>query len=110
MLSTFWGKGEVCKAHRIRLPDAIIDATALVCNRNLITRSIKDFNKISRLAVVNPFEIFPYHTLFSLFPDRGLIWVENSKVVIIACRQVGHIPYLTARDIGFALLLPIFNP
>ena len=37
----------------IKLPDAVIDATAQVENRLLLTRNVKDFKKI-------PGVIFPY--------------------------------------------------
>jgi len=46
---------EIRKAHRIKLPDAIIAATALVENQTLISRNISDFSKIKGLKVVDPF-------------------------------------------------------
>jgi predicted nucleic acid-binding protein len=45
------------KAHKIKLPDAIIAATALVYNLSLITRNTSDFKNITGIKVVNPFEI-----------------------------------------------------
>ena len=48
---------EIRKNHKIKLPDAIIAATALVHNFNLATRNIKDFKKIDGLELVNPFEM-----------------------------------------------------
>ncbi|WP_078347188.1 type II toxin-antitoxin system VapC family toxin [Mucilaginibacter pedocola] len=36
----------VCKAHRIKLPDAIIAATALTLDYTLLTRNISDFKNI----------------------------------------------------------------
>jgi len=45
---------EIRKTNRIKLPDAIIAATALVHDLTLVTRNIKDFDKISGLKIVNP--------------------------------------------------------
>jgi predicted nucleic acid-binding protein len=45
------------KAHKIKLPDAIIAATALVYNLSLITRNTSDFKNITGIKVVNPFEM-----------------------------------------------------
>ena len=44
------------KAHRIKLPDAIIAATALVYDLTLITRNVSDFNDIAGLSLKNPWE------------------------------------------------------
>ena len=44
------------KQHRLKLPDAIIAATALVYDLTLITRNTKDFDGISGLAIVNPWD------------------------------------------------------
>jgi predicted nucleic acid-binding protein len=44
------------KAHKIKLPDAIIAATALIYNLTLITRNTNDFKHIEGLNMVNPFE------------------------------------------------------
>ena len=41
---------------RLKLPDAIIAATALVRGLTLITRNVSDFKGISGLAVLNPHE------------------------------------------------------
>ena len=41
---------------KIKLPDAIIAATAIVNNLTLATRNVKDFNKIDGLKIWNPFE------------------------------------------------------
>ncbi|MFA6401701.1 MAG: type II toxin-antitoxin system VapC family toxin [Salinivirgaceae bacterium] len=48
---------DIRKMHPIKLPDAIIAATALVYNLTLITRNTKDFDKIEGLEVLNPFNI-----------------------------------------------------
>jgi len=45
---------EIKKSKRIKLPDAIIAATALINNHILITRNESDFSSISGLTVVNP--------------------------------------------------------
>lgn len=39
---------------KLKTPDAIIAATALVYNHNLLSRNIADFKNIPRLIVVNP--------------------------------------------------------
>lgn len=44
------------KKHKIKLPDAIIAATAIVHDLTLITRNTKDFSKIKELKVVDPHE------------------------------------------------------
>ena len=43
------------KFHKIKLPDAIIAATAILYNLTLVTRNIDDFKKIPGLNVLNPF-------------------------------------------------------
>ena len=43
------------KSHRIKLPDAIIAATAIVHGLTLISRNGKDFITISSLSYRNPF-------------------------------------------------------
>ncbi len=45
------------KNYKTKLPDAIIAATALVNNLTLITRNIKDFEKIEELEVLNPYMV-----------------------------------------------------
>jgi len=62
--STIWGLDdeiveraiEVRRLYKIKLPDAIIAATALVYNLTLVTRNTVDFKNISGLALVNPWE------------------------------------------------------
>ncbi|MCC6795995.1 MAG: type II toxin-antitoxin system VapC family toxin [Candidatus Hydrogenedentes bacterium] len=41
---------------RLRLADAIIAATALVSNLDLVTRNVADFKNIAGLYVINPFD------------------------------------------------------
>ncbi len=45
---------EVRRQHRIKLPDAIIAATALVYRLKLVTRNVSDFKNIEGLHVLNP--------------------------------------------------------
>ncbi|MBC6108877.1 type II toxin-antitoxin system VapC family toxin [Pedobacter fastidiosus] len=47
----------ICKLNKIKLPDAIIAATAVVHNLTLITRNTADFNKIETLEILNPWDI-----------------------------------------------------
>ena len=47
----------ICKSHRIKLPDAIIAATAIVYNLTLITRNIADFKNINGLELLNPWDL-----------------------------------------------------
>jgi predicted nucleic acid-binding protein len=42
------------KKYKIKLPDAIIAATALAANSTLITRNSSDFKNIIGLSVINP--------------------------------------------------------
>lgn len=42
------------KSKKIKLPDAIIAATALVYNLTLITRNTTDFKKIPSLKIIDP--------------------------------------------------------
>ena len=45
------------KKHVIKLPDAIISATALVYDMDLITRNTADFDKIHDLRVIDPYRL-----------------------------------------------------
>jgi toxin FitB len=45
------------KQHNIKLPDAIIAATALPYNLTILTRNTNDFKNITGLKVVNPWEL-----------------------------------------------------
>lgn len=47
---------DIRKAHRIKLPDAIIAATANVYQLTLLTRNVSDFDGISGLEIMNPWE------------------------------------------------------
>lgn len=48
---------DIRKQHRIKLPDAIIAATAIIYDLTLITRNSKNFLDIAGLITVNPWEI-----------------------------------------------------
>ncbi|MDR2692453.1 MAG: type II toxin-antitoxin system VapC family toxin [Dysgonamonadaceae bacterium] len=50
---------EIRKRYRIKLPDAVIAATALVHNMTLLTRNIRDFKSIKGLTVLNLWEEMP---------------------------------------------------
>jgi predicted nucleic acid-binding protein len=45
---------EIRKKHKIKLPDAIIAATALVYGLVLITRNVVDFKNIDNMNIINP--------------------------------------------------------
>lgn len=45
---------DIRKLHTIKLPDAIIAASAQVNNLTLITRNTSDFKNITDLPIVNP--------------------------------------------------------
>ncbi len=47
---------EIRKTYRIKLPDAIIAATALVYELTLVSRNTEDFKNISDLKIINPWE------------------------------------------------------
>lgn len=48
---------ELRKAHKIKLPDAIIAATALIYNLSLMTRNVSDFKNIEGLKLINPHDV-----------------------------------------------------
>lgn len=48
---------EIRKEIRIKLPDAIIAATAIVHKLILVTRNTKDFDSIHGLKIINPWDI-----------------------------------------------------
>lgn len=48
---------KIRKSHRIKLPDAIIAATAITNNLTLITRNTSDFKRFVNLEVLNPWNI-----------------------------------------------------
>lgn len=48
---------EVRRNYNIKLPDAIIAATALVGNLTLTTRNVSDFKNITGLKIINTWEL-----------------------------------------------------
>lgn len=47
---------DIRQTYRIKLPDAIIAATALVYDLTLLSRNTSDFSSINGLKIVNPWE------------------------------------------------------
>jgi predicted nucleic acid-binding protein len=45
------------QTHKIKLPDAVIAATAFIHNLTLLTRNTSDFKQIPGLPILNPFEL-----------------------------------------------------
>lgn len=45
------------KKYKIKPPDAVIAATAIVHNFTLITRNVSDFKLIDNLKSINPYEV-----------------------------------------------------
>ena len=43
--------------HNIKLPDAIIAATAICYNLILVTRNVSDFKRIKELEIIDPYTI-----------------------------------------------------
>ena len=54
---------KICKQIKIKLPDAIIAATAIIGNYTLVTRNTDDFIKISDLVLLNPWDISVTETM-----------------------------------------------
>ena len=48
---------EVRRLYKIKLPDAVIAATALHIGLTLVTNNTKDFKNIEGLEVLNPYEL-----------------------------------------------------
>jgi tRNA(fMet)-specific endonuclease VapC len=48
---------EIRRTYKIKLPDAIITATAIVFDLTLISRNDKDFTQIPELKYINPFTV-----------------------------------------------------
>lgn len=48
---------QIRQKQRVKLPDAIIAATALVNDFTVISRNTKDFKNIEGLEVINPYEV-----------------------------------------------------
>jgi predicted nucleic acid-binding protein len=43
--------------HRLKLPDALIAATALHCSACVMTRNVDDFKRVPELTLCNPFDM-----------------------------------------------------
>lgn len=43
--------GRIRRTTRVKLPDAVIAASAIIAKRALVTRNVRDFRKIGRLRV-----------------------------------------------------------
>lgn len=48
---------EIRKAHKVKLPDAVIAATTLIHDLTLLTRNTNDFKEIKGLKYINPFDL-----------------------------------------------------
>ena len=48
---------EIRKRNKIKTPDAIIAATAIVLDYPLITRNISDFKKLDGLKIIDPWSM-----------------------------------------------------
>jgi predicted nucleic acid-binding protein len=48
---------EIRKKKKLKIPDAIIAASAIYTNSTLVTRNTKDFKNIDGLKLLNPFNI-----------------------------------------------------
>jgi len=47
---------DIRKKHKIKLPDAIIAATALIYELSLVFRNVSDFKTIDRMQLINPWD------------------------------------------------------
>lgn len=47
---------DIRKVHKIKLPDAIIAATALVYDLTLLSRNASDFSNITDIKIINPWD------------------------------------------------------
>ena len=50
---------EIPKSVRIKIPDALVAATAVIYEANLVTRNTSDFKNISGLSVLDPVTMLP---------------------------------------------------
>lgn len=48
---------EIRRSNRIKLPDAIIAATAMIFDLTLLTRNTSDFSQLKGLEIMNPWEM-----------------------------------------------------
>ena len=47
---------DIRKQSKVKTPDAIIAATALITGLGIVTRNTRDFNSISGLELINPYD------------------------------------------------------
>jgi predicted nucleic acid-binding protein len=50
---------DIRKTYGLKMPDAIIAASAIIYKLTLITRNVSDFKKIPQLNIINPWEPLP---------------------------------------------------
>jgi len=48
---------KIRKNYRLKLPDAIVAATAIVKKSTLLTRNIKDFERVANLNCIDPYHL-----------------------------------------------------
>jgi len=48
---------EIRRDFKLKLPDAIIAASAIIGDHIVISRNLSDFNKIPKLRVIDPFMV-----------------------------------------------------
>jgi len=48
---------EIRRKYRLKLPDSIIAATAIENNLKLLTRNLKDFERIAELKSIDPYTL-----------------------------------------------------
>jgi len=49
---------ELRKRYRVKIPDAIIAATALIFDLTVVTNNVNDFKNIADLKLLNPYSVF----------------------------------------------------
>lgn len=47
--------GDICRKYNLKLPDAVIAATALFHKAELLTKNVSDFQKIESLVIKEPY-------------------------------------------------------
>ena len=48
---------ELRKSYKIKIPDAIIAATALTLDLELVTNNVSDFKNVTGLQILNPYTV-----------------------------------------------------
>ena len=78
--------------HRVKLPDAIIAATALAHGLPLITRNTKDFQNIAGITVINLHDVIQPPSSISIQDDTVLILQgENGSCYLIRIAELDEI-------------------